>query len=154
MLSFITVIYSTQLKTLFYTHQDEKYVSKDHSYPLVGGLSPTVSFSLVQTKYIGLPFTGKWSLLWFEVYSVDFKSVWEKKIIPKEHVKQPNWLIKLLESVAAIRGNRFKMSRTTLMVDPFIFHFSYDELFQEHENETRPCTFFEHSTCVATIRNK
>ena len=33
----------TQLQTLFYTHQDEKYVSKDHSYPLVGGLSPTVS---------------------------------------------------------------------------------------------------------------
>ena len=49
----------TQTKTLFYTHQDEKYVSKDHSYPLVGGLSPTVSFTLVQTKYLGLPFTGK-----------------------------------------------------------------------------------------------
>ena len=50
--------YLTQLQTLFYTHQDEKYVSKDHSYPLVGGLSPTVSFTLVQTKYLGLPFTG------------------------------------------------------------------------------------------------
>ena len=33
-------------------------------------------------------------------------------------------------------------------------YFSYDELFEEHQNETRPCTFFEHSTCVASIRNK
>ena len=54
----------TQLQTLFYTHQDEKYVSKDHSYPLVGGLSPTVSFTLVQTKYLGLPFTGLKKFLW------------------------------------------------------------------------------------------
>ena len=36
----------------------------------------------------------------------------------------------------------------------YTFHFSYDELFEEHQNETRPCSFFEHSTCVASIRNK
>jgi len=104
--------------TLFYTHQDEKYVSKDHSYPLVGGLSPTVSFTLVQTKYLGLPFT--------------------------ECVKDENYTQRACEA--------------TKLIDKIIgecgCYPSYDELFEEHQNETRPCSFFEHSTCVASIRNK
>ena len=44
--------------TLFYLSQEETQYSKDHSYPLVGGLSPSVSFSLVQTKYLGQPYSG------------------------------------------------------------------------------------------------
>ena len=44
--------------TLYYISQGEEYVSGDHSYPLVDGLSPSVTFSLVQTKYLGKPFTG------------------------------------------------------------------------------------------------
>ena len=39
--------------------RDEKFVQKEHSYPLVEGLSPTVSYTLVETKLLGKPYTGR-----------------------------------------------------------------------------------------------
>ena len=44
---------------LYYLSNEESYVTNDHSYPLVGGLNPSVMFSLVETKLLGKPFTGK-----------------------------------------------------------------------------------------------
>ena len=43
---------------LYYLSNEESYVTNDHSYPLVGGLNPSVMFSLVETKLLGKPFTG------------------------------------------------------------------------------------------------
>ena len=43
--------------TLYFLAPDEEFVTKEHGYPLVEGLSPSVSFSLIQTKYLGKPYT-------------------------------------------------------------------------------------------------
>ena len=42
---------------LYYMSQQEHFAHKDHGYPLVDGLSPFVSFSVIQTKLLGKPFT-------------------------------------------------------------------------------------------------
>ena len=39
--------------------ENETYVSREHGYPLVDGLTPSVSFALVETRYKGKPFTSK-----------------------------------------------------------------------------------------------
>ena len=46
--------------TLYYLSSDETFVSKEHSFPLVERLSPTVSFNLVQSKFLGKPYTRKY----------------------------------------------------------------------------------------------
>ena len=42
---------------LYYLSNQETRVTNDHAYPLVGGLNPSVMFSLVETKLLGKPFT-------------------------------------------------------------------------------------------------
>ena len=42
-----------------WSSENETYVSREHGYPLVDGLTPSVSFALVETRYQGKPFTGK-----------------------------------------------------------------------------------------------
>ena len=42
---------------LYFMSSQEKFVHRDHGYPLVDGLSPSVSFSVVETKLLGSPFT-------------------------------------------------------------------------------------------------
>ena len=44
--------------TVYYLSQDEEFVSREHSFPLVEEMSPSVSLALVQTKFLGIPYTG------------------------------------------------------------------------------------------------
>ena len=44
--------------TVYYLSQDEEFVSREHSFPLVEEMSPSVSLALVQTKFLGMPYTG------------------------------------------------------------------------------------------------
>ena len=47
----------TNALRLYYTSNDETTVQRQHSYPLVEGLSPSVSYTLVETKLLGKPYT-------------------------------------------------------------------------------------------------
>ena len=48
----------TNALRLYYTTRQETVVDKEHSYSLVEGLSPTVSYKLVETKLLGKPYSG------------------------------------------------------------------------------------------------
>ena len=43
--------------TVYYLHESERYLSEEHSYPLVPGLTPQINIETVSTHLIGKPYT-------------------------------------------------------------------------------------------------
>ena len=43
--------------TVFYMHKSEEFITEEHSYPLVPGLTPQINIETVETNLLGKPFT-------------------------------------------------------------------------------------------------